>query len=337
MPRKITVTKFDDIARGTSVTIPVLIHRADGSPFDLTGYHVYFTLKPVQYDHDYDDVRALIAKEVLIQDILAVKGRFNIILSSKETWLHPGEYIFDVELVKDHGVARIMMCKTEIVGGPTNRTVDHEEGYSIAMTDALNVTLEADKTVVIETALVSDPPEHLVETIVSDPPYLVSSTDPEGEEKRNYQLQVYGPRCSFMMNIHLPHDALEHRYRFDNYFKDGSLPIGHPLKNAVLCLRNRDIHIEMDAGRKMIMDCADMYIQHSPEITFNGSYVNDWTTDDTFVIGDNVTVGQLHIQLEDGNDQVDINGNYTMWDDHGNFSNFMLRIDWFNWVDTFND
>ena len=74
-----------------------------------------------------------------------------------------------------------------------------------------------------------------------------------------------------MMNIHVPHDALEHRYRFDNYFKDRTLPVGHPLKNAVLCLRNRDIHIEMADGRKMWMDVADMYLQHNPELTYNGA------------------------------------------------------------------
>lgn len=337
MPRKITITPFDDIARGTSLTIPVLIRRADGSEFDLTGYHIFFTLKAAQFDHDYDDDRALIAKEVVVPDILAQKGRFNIVLSSKETWLHPGEYIFDVELVKDHGVNRIMMCKTTIVGGPTNRTVDHEEGYSITMSDAFEVTIDKDKVVVIETPLVSDPPEHLVETIGCEPPYLVECTDPEDKPKRNYMFRVFGPRVQFMMNIHQPHDAEEHRYRFDNFFYNKTLPKGCPLKDAVLVLRNRDIHIELANGRKMWMDCSDIYVQHSPEITFGGEYKDHISTDDTFVVGDNVSVGNIHIQLEGGNDQVDISGTYMMWDDHGDFSNYMLTVAWYNWVDTFDD
>lgn len=335
MPRKITVTPFDDIGRGESLTIPVLIHRADGTPFDLSGYQVFFTLKAEQFDHDYDDERALIAKEIPVADLNAVKGRINITLSSKETWLHPGPYIWDVELVKDHGVSRICMCRSQVVGGPTNRTVDHKEGYSINMTEAVDITLDYPNVIVVQTPLVSDPPENLVETIEPDPPYIYQPID--DEPHRHFQMQVYGPRCSFMMNIHVPHDALEHRYRFDNYFKDRTLPNGHPLKNAVLCLRNRDIHIEMADGRKMWMDVADMYLQHNPELTYNGAYVDHWTTDDTFVVGDRVIVGQLRIQLEDKNDQVDISGSYMLWDDHGNFSNFMLRVDWFNWVDVFTE
>ena len=336
MPRKITVFDFDDIGRGESVTIPVFILKSDGSPFDLSGYQCFFTLKPVQYDHDYDDVRAYVAKEVMMDSINAPKGRINISLSSKETWQDPGEYMFDVELVRDHGVSRIMLCRTHIVGGPTNRTVDHELGYNINMTEALKVTLDSPNITVIQVPLVSDPPEHLVETITPDPPYLYGPIDPAEDPPRNFKLQVYGPRCSFMMNIHLPHDAEEHRYRFANFFKDRTLPKGHPLENAVLVLRNRDVFIEMNAnGREMKMDIADMYLQHNPPITYNGAYITNWDTSKTFVIGDRVVSGKLHIQLEDGNDQVNIEGSYTTWDDHGNFCDFMLTVDWYNWVDVF--
>ena len=139
MANKITVTQFDDIARGTSLTIPVLIKRLDETPFDLTGYSAHFTLKAEKFDNDYDDNRALITKDIEIGE-RGCKGRFNIVLSSKETWLEPGEYHFDIELVHNHGVARLATFNTKIVGGPTNRTVDHEEGH-IFFSDCINVVM----------------------------------------------------------------------------------------------------------------------------------------------------------------------------------------------------
>ena len=43
---KIEVFEFDDIHRGTSMTLPIIIRKSDGTRFDLTGYTALFTLKP---------------------------------------------------------------------------------------------------------------------------------------------------------------------------------------------------------------------------------------------------------------------------------------------------
>jgi len=44
---KIEVVEYSDIARGTDVIIPVVIKAPDGTPFNFTGYNLYFTMKPV--------------------------------------------------------------------------------------------------------------------------------------------------------------------------------------------------------------------------------------------------------------------------------------------------
>lgn len=43
--KKIEVFEFDDIHRGTTVTIPIIIKKTDGTRFDLTGFKAIFTLK----------------------------------------------------------------------------------------------------------------------------------------------------------------------------------------------------------------------------------------------------------------------------------------------------
>lgn len=42
---KIEVFEFDDLHRGTSYTIPIIMNKVDGTPFDLTEYTAIFTLK----------------------------------------------------------------------------------------------------------------------------------------------------------------------------------------------------------------------------------------------------------------------------------------------------
>lgn len=326
MARKITVTKFDDIARGTTLTIPVRIMRRDETPFDLTGYTAHFTLKPDKFDYDYDDDRALITKDIEIDEERGPKGRFNIVLSSKETWLPPGEYHFDIELVHNHGVARLVTFNTEIVGGPTNRTVDHEKGH-IFMSDCINITLTPHEAIVIMTALISDPPDDLIETVQTDPPYILEELN---DPVRDIKLSVFGPRVSLPMRFRIPHDAEAHHIRFDRFFHH-ELPNLCPLKEAKFSVRNREIRI-LDLSKEMEMEISDMYIMHSPETTFDGNSKRT-TSDDFWYVGDNVDVGHIHIMLEEGNDYIDISGHYYMEDDHGKFSYWTLVVNWYNWVD----
>lgn len=326
MATKITVTKFDDIARGTTLTIPVLIKRLDETPFDLTGYTAHFTLKPERFDYDYDDDRALIVKDIEPTEEQALKGRFNIVLTSKETWLPPGDYHFDLELVHDHGVARLGTFDTEIVGGPTNRTVDHEPGH-IFMSECIKVVMKPNQPLVFLTALISDPPENMIETIEVDPPYIMEELN---NPVRDVRFSVFGPRVSLPMVFRIPHDAEEHFVKFDKFFHH-KLPECCPFKNASLGFKNRYIRF-YNFEKVMDMEVYDMYIQHSPATSFDGDSTHQ-TTEGYWVVGDNVDAGHLHIVLHEGNDYVDINGNYYMEDDHGGWSYWAFTVNWYNWFD----
>lgn len=326
MANKITVTQFDDIARGTTLTIPVLIKRLDETPFDLTGYTAHFTLKPEKFDYDYDDDRALIVKDIEPTEEQAVKGRFNIVLTSKDTWLTPGEYHFDIELVHEHGVARLVTCNTEIVGGPTNRTVYHDEGH-IFFSDCIKVVMKPNQPLVFITNLVSDPPENMIETIDVDPPYILEELN---DPVRDVKLSVFGPRLSLSMVFDVPHDAEEHFVPFYHFFHH-ELPECCPFKKAKLGFKNTYLRF-YEFEKKMDVEIYDMYVQHSPIASFDG-HSGHLTTDDYWVVGDNVDVGNIHIVLHEGNDYVDITGHYYMEDDHGGWSHWVFTVNWYNWVD----
>lgn len=328
--KKIEPVEFEDLHRGTSVTIPVVINKKDGTSFDLSDYEIHFTLKPAQYDYDYDDIRAYVSKVVDVPAEMAEKGRFNVNLSSKETWLTPGEYFFDIMLIKDHSVARLCLCRTNIVGGPTNCTVDDETGEAIFMTDALSLTPEGTNGLVFQTNLVSDPPEHMVETLKCDPPYLVQPIGAGEDPRRNLKLRVYGPRLSFPVYARIPHDANIHPIYFGNYYK-AELPDICPIIGMAMQVKNREITIKSPL-KEMNMMFSDIHIQHSPETT-NGNSAFIGTTAESVWIGDNVDVGQIHWQLFEGNDVIDIDGNYFIEDDHGGYIYFMLTVNWYNWID----
>lgn len=85
--KRLEVFEFDDIYRGTTLTLPIIIRKNDGTRFNLEGYTALFTLKPAQSDNDYDDDRAYITKEFKpYTDDPNKEGRIDITLTSKETW-----------------------------------------------------------------------------------------------------------------------------------------------------------------------------------------------------------------------------------------------------------
>lgn len=125
--REIEVYEFDDIHRGTTFTLPIIIRKSDGTKFDLTGFKAIFTLKPAQSDFDYDDDRGYITKEFYpYTDDPNKIGRIDITLTSKELWQPPGLYYFDIVLMNGASSQRIFLASTHLVGGPTNRNVRHD-------------------------------------------------------------------------------------------------------------------------------------------------------------------------------------------------------------------
>lgn len=319
---KIVVQEFDDIGRGTSVTIPVLIKRLDGTPYDLTDFQAYFTLKEVQYDWDYEDARSTVHKEILIND--PEEGRFFIQLSSKETWHTPGTYHFDLELVKNGAVVRIGFFKTNIVGAPTNRTItDSQE--PLWLTDSIQITITGHQPLVIIAPLISDPPDQLIETVVAEPAYLLEELD---SPTRNIKIKSYAPQVSFAMRIMDLHDAEKHYYRFENYsFPD--LPPDCPFAAGGIEIENRSITFFLNDPMKM--DVWDSYVQFSPEETHGGGHTSLMSGEPYFV-GDNVAHGSLNIFLAISDQKyAHVVGNYVMPRHLNEPSYWMFRIDYFNW------
>lgn len=109
---------YPDIERGASLVIPVYLYDEDQKPI-VSDFEIYFTLKSTKFDYDYDDIRALIKREAVLGD--EKTGRYEIRLSSKDTWLEPGKYYFDIMLKKGYDVCRLYSAETSITEAPSNR------------------------------------------------------------------------------------------------------------------------------------------------------------------------------------------------------------------------
>lgn len=331
-PEKIEVFEFDDIHRGTSVTIPVILHKDNNTIFDVTGYELLFTLKKAQSDYDYDDDRALISKTFQPDPDPDHPGRFNIRLTSKELWLEPGLYYFDLMLGRNKGCARILLASVNIVGGPANKWTNHDQDQDPGiMMDAINITPDKNKYIAVKLPLITDMPESLLEKATGDPQYIFQGY---GDPINAIKYRVYGPRLSLMMTLRVPHDHTEHRYRFDQFFLNNNIPAPCPLKNGYIQFKNREISFKLT--KEMAMMWYNTSVQHSPETTFDGNTGVQPSTKPIFV-GDNVDAGELTCQFNHENDQIHMTAHHFIPDDHFGFEWWMIRIDWFNWVDPYEE
>jgi len=170
---------YPQIARGTSLRIPIFYKREDGSPFDVADYTLYFTMKPSRGDYNYHDDRAIIHKE-FEQDTTHVEiiNRYFLDLTSKDTYIPWGKYFFDIELKHhdDGAVVRLATFLTEIVEGPTNRTINPDNGQRL-FGSAITAQLATSAPIVIVAPLIADPPPHNVEQVLAKPSYYVTDGD----------------------------------------------------------------------------------------------------------------------------------------------------------------
>lgn len=141
--------QYGVIQRGASLTIPVTIKDVTDKPLDLTDSEVAFTVKPVKSDFDREDMRAYIQKNFTPQEPLL--GRFYIQLSSKDTDFEPGDFYFDIEIIKpDTGmVYRLCTLEFQLEGGPTNRTINPGVGQLPVGDEITIITLEQGNPIVI--------------------------------------------------------------------------------------------------------------------------------------------------------------------------------------------
>lgn len=314
------VQEYDDIFRGSSITIPIQMKRLDDTPFDLTDYKVFFTMKSAEYDYDYTDIRSLINKEVVVPAPLT--GKFFIQLSSKETWQPPGLYYFDIELVKDDAVYRIGLFSTNIIGGPTNRNINTSDN-PISFSNMIAFTLGGVEPIVLITPLISDPPDNLIETIQAYPAYLLKDLD---SPVRNVRIYSYAPKVSFSMFFFDEHDGLNHSYFCENY--SPILPDDCFFHNATIDINNRTLLFNL-------LDEYDIeiYEQHicPPIIKPDGFYLKQKTTD-PIIVADYVISGSLNIIISASKMRyAHIVGNYVMPHALYDQSHWLFNINYFNW------
>ena len=107
--------------RGDDVQLNLAITDADGLPFDITGYTVFFTLK--DNNSDDDDTNALIEKEVT-SHVDAELGETAIVLDNTDTdGIEPGTYFYDIQLKSPSGIITSFLSeKLQIIGDVTRRT-----------------------------------------------------------------------------------------------------------------------------------------------------------------------------------------------------------------------
>lgn len=251
-------------------------------------------------------------------------------LTSKETWQPPGLYYFDVVLMQGNSSVRVLLASVNLVGGPTNHNVRHDQDQNgFILMDPVEITPDGPNSIAIKVPFVTDPPENIVEGVVGDPKYVVQPLD---DPHRHILIRNYGPRVSLMMTLKVPHDHTNHNYRFDQFFLNGNIPAPCPLKDGYIQFNNRRVNLNLT--RPMHAIYHRFSVHHSPEITYDGGF-GEQLTDKPFYMDDNVVSGQITWHLNDGNDQIHIDARHFIPDDHGGFEIWMLRIDWFNWVDPY--
>ena len=259
---------------------------------------------------------------------------------------------------------RILLASTNIVGGPTNRNVRHEQSQeNFFLHDPIEITPSSGHYIAVQVPFVTDPPENIVEGVAGDPKYSVQQLD---NPNRHILIRNYGPRLSLMMTIRVPHDHTSHRFRFDEFFLNGNIPAPCPLKNGRIQFKNREVKLLLDSEMDMMYRWFGVQHNHGPqygvgethpeycvkevdpplpsddkhcmhvnkERTFDGGYGRQKSSE-PFFVGDRIEAGSLTLQLNSGNDQIHMTGDFHIPDDDGDFMYWMIRIDWFNWVDTY--
>ena len=109
------------IDRGTTYTIGIEFKK-DGVPASLVGAEIRFTVKDVQFDSNWTDTDALIAKNVT-NHTDPTNGISVIPLDPVDTAeIPPGKYFFDIKVEEANGdIHTLLKGKCSILGSPTNR------------------------------------------------------------------------------------------------------------------------------------------------------------------------------------------------------------------------
>lgn len=108
------------IIRGDSAEIDVTFEDVDGTPINLTGKSVFFTVKEIDDIDGEDDSEAKISKKITVHTD-PTAGETQIALSSEDTDLSPKDYLYDLQIVSGGDVISTTKDFLEIIQDVTKR------------------------------------------------------------------------------------------------------------------------------------------------------------------------------------------------------------------------
>ncbi|MGB9697706.1 MAG: hypothetical protein ACPL2D_10560 [Ignavibacteria bacterium] len=88
--------KSIEITKGNPATIPIKIMYSDGTPFDLTGKTIFFTVKKLGDNSENDDNAVI--KKTITTHIDPVNGKSSISLSKTDTNIDTIQYKWDIKI-----------------------------------------------------------------------------------------------------------------------------------------------------------------------------------------------------------------------------------------------
>jgi len=89
------------LIRGSTYDEDITVTNKDGTPYNLTGCTVYFTIKKVEDSLKDDDVA--VVQKIITDHVNAVGGISHLSLSESDTTQNPGEYYFDFKIKSPSG------------------------------------------------------------------------------------------------------------------------------------------------------------------------------------------------------------------------------------------
>lgn len=115
------MSKVKNFIRGDSRTINVTVTNADGTPKDITGGKVMFTLKPT--DDTADDTAASVSKTVTSHTSPTLGLSAVTLLPTDTSGLTVGTYYYDLQVVDASGnVTSTKQDTWQIIADTTRRT-----------------------------------------------------------------------------------------------------------------------------------------------------------------------------------------------------------------------
>ena len=110
------------LIKGDNETISVVFTDQNGDAIDITGYTVFFTVKSKDVLTETDDTNAIIKKDITNHSD-PTKGETNIVLTTADTTIAVGIYLWDLQLKSQAGIiTSTTRDELEVVQDITRRT-----------------------------------------------------------------------------------------------------------------------------------------------------------------------------------------------------------------------